>query len=212
MPQKRIRPSHQKETASSHHPHPPTINKQVWKAGTLLAPVPAVLVTCMGNDEKPNIITIAWAGTVCSDPPMVSISVQKIRYSYNLIVESGAFVINLPTTRQARWTDYCGVASGRDVDKFAQTGFTPGPSRTVKPPVILECPINLECVVRQTIELGSHTLFIAEITATQISEDIITSSGRLAIEKANLFAFAHGGYYTLGTKLGHFGFSVKKRA
>lgn len=177
----------------------------------MLFPVPVVMVSCAGKDHKPNIITVAWAGTVCSDPPMLSISVRKERHSYGLLMESRAFVVNIPSARQIRHTDYCGVASGRDVDKFAETGLSAVPASKVNAPLIPECPINLECAVRRTLDLGSHTMFIAEIVAVQVTKHLIASSGRLAIERAGLAAFAHGGYYELGRKLGFFGFSVCKR-
>ncbi|MCP4645552.1 MAG: flavin reductase family protein [bacterium] len=185
--------------------------KEVWKPGTMLCPVPAVMVTCADADGRPNIVTVAWAGTVCSDPPLVTISLRKERYSYDVIARSREFVINIPSTQQTRATDYCGVVSGRDVDKFEKTGLTPGPASVVKAPLILECPMHIECRVRNTTELGSHTMFLAKVVAVQVTKDLITSSGRLAIERAGLTAFAHGGYYALGKKLGGFGFSVRKK-
>ena len=186
------------------------ITKQVWKPGTMLYPVPAVMVTSIAKDGRPNIMTVAWTGTVCSEPPMLSISLRKATYSYGLIMESREFVVNIPSLRLIRATDYCGVVSGRDVDKFAKTGLTPGPSTTVKPPVIMECPINIECSVRQVLELGLHTMFVAEVTAVQVSEHLLSPSGRLAIEKEGLAAYSHGGYYARGKKIGHFGYSVRK--
>jgi len=191
-------------------PRPP-ITKQVWKPGTVLYPVPAVMVTCAGKDGRGNIFTVAWTGTVCSEPPMLSISVRKSRFSYGLIVESGEFVVNIPSVRLIKATDYCGVVSGRDVDKFAVAELTPGPGSSVKAPIIMECPMNIECAVRQTIELGSHTMFIAEVTAVQASEHLVSPSGRLALEKEGLAAYSHGGYYTLGKKIGHFGYSIRKK-
>lgn len=185
--------------------------KVIWKPGAMLFPVPVVMVSCAGKDGKPNIITVAWAGTVCSDPPMLSISVRKERHSYGLLMESRAFVVNIPSAAQIHATDYCGVVSGRTVDKFAETGLTAGASSQVRPPLILECPINLECAVRRTLDLGSHTMFIAEVLAVQVTKSLVTASGRLAVERAGLAAFAHGGYYELGRKLGFFGYSVQKR-
>jgi len=187
------------------------ISKEVWKPGTMLCPVPVVMVTSLDAEGRPNIMTVAWTGTVCSEPPMLSISLRKATYSYGLIMASREFVVNVPTVRQIRAADYCGVVSGRDVDKFEKTGLTPGPASTVKPPIIMECPINLECAVRQVLELGLHTMFVAEITGVQVSRHLIAASGRLAIEQAGLAAFAHGEYYALGKKLGFFGYSVQKK-
>lgn len=191
-------------------PRTPPI-KQVWKPGTMLFPVPVVMVSCAEENVRPNIITVAWTGVVCSDPPMLSVSIRPGRHSHGIIMRSRQFVVNIPSMKQIRLTDYCGVVSGRDVDKFAETGLTAGPASAVSAPLILECPIHLECRVRQTLELGSHTLFLAEIAAVQVSKHLIDESGRLAVEQANLAAFAHGGYYPLGKKYGFFGFSVQKR-
>jgi flavin reductase (DIM6/NTAB) family NADH-FMN oxidoreductase RutF len=185
--------------------------KEIWKPGTLLCPVPAVMVTCVGRDGRSNIFTVAWTGVVCSDPPMLSISVRPERYSYELLQETGEFVVNIPSVREVRATDLCGVISGRDGDKFERAGLTPAPASVVSAPLIRECPVNLECRVTQTLALGSHTLFLAEIVATQVSKSLMTESGRLALEKAGLTAFAHGHYYALGRHLGHFGFSVRKK-
>jgi flavin reductase (DIM6/NTAB) family NADH-FMN oxidoreductase RutF len=176
----------------------------------MLFPVPVVMVSCVAADGRPNIVTVAWTGTICSEPPMLSISLQKPRYSYELIMESREFVVNIPSARLIRVTDYCGGVSGRDVDKFAAAKLTPGPSVSVKPPIIMECPVNIECVVRQVLDLGVHTMFVAEIMAVQVSEHLLTPSGRLALEKEGLVAFSHGGYYVLGKKLGHFGYSARK--
>jgi flavin reductase (DIM6/NTAB) family NADH-FMN oxidoreductase RutF len=187
------------------------ITKQVWEPGTMLCPVPVVMVSSAAKDGRPNICTVAWAGTVCSEPPMLSISLRSATYSHGLILGSREFVVNVPSARLIRITDYCGVVSGRDVDKFDKTGLTPGPAATVKAPVIMECPVNIECIVRQVLDLGLHTMFVAQITAVQVSEHLVTPSGRLALEKEGLAAYAHGGYYLLGKKLGHFGYSVRKR-
>lgn len=185
--------------------------KEAWKPGTMLCPVPAVMVTCADAAGRPDIVTVAWAGTVCSEPPLVTISLRKERYSYGIIAQSREFVINVPSARQIRATDYCGVVSGRDVDKFEKTGLTAVPAAAVQAPLILECPIHLECRVLDTRELGSHTMFLAEVVAVQVTKRLITPSGRLAIERAGLAAFAHGGYYVLGKKLGGFGYSVQRR-
>ena len=185
--------------------------KCVWPPGTMLAPVPAVLVTCQSAAGQPNIVTVAWAGTVCSDPPMLSISLRPSRYSHDLIRASGEFVVNVPTAEQVMAVDRCGVVSGRDTDKFKLTGLTPAPAQHVKAPAIAECPVNLECRVRQTLKLGSHTLFLAEIVGVQVAEELVDGHGRLALERTRLLAYAHGHYYALGRQLGFFGFSVRKR-
>jgi flavin reductase (DIM6/NTAB) family NADH-FMN oxidoreductase RutF len=156
-------------------------------------------------------MTVAWTGTVCSDPPMVSISLRSETLSHGLIQETREFVVNVPTAQMVRAVDYCGVLSGRNVDKFEKTGLTPVPASKVQPPVLRECPINLECMVRQEIVLGLHTLFIGEIVAVQVNGELINAEGRFAIEKAGLLAYAHGGYYALGRKLGFFGFSVQRK-
>ncbi|MFZ5952170.1 MAG: flavin reductase family protein [Candidatus Rifleibacteriota bacterium] len=186
------------------------MGKRSWKPGTLLSPVPAIMVTCQGSSGRPNIITVAWAGTVCSEPPLLSISVRPERHSYQLIKETGEFVVNIPDKRIVKETDLCGVISGRNHDKFHETGLTQGKAETVTPPIIMECPINIECKVENEIELGSHSMFIARITSIQVSEHLIDSRDRLETDKAALVGYAHGHYYQLGKKLGHFGFSVKK--
>ncbi|MDP4091780.1 MAG: flavin reductase family protein [Bacillota bacterium] len=185
--------------------------KQQWKPSTLLNPVPVVMVTCSDKDGKSNIITLAWAGTVNSEPPMVSISVRKERYSHQLIKDRGEFVINLTTRKLARATDLCGVKSGRDTDKFELTKLTKEKASKVDVPLIKESPVNLECVVRQIIELGSHDMFIAEITAVDVDETLIDEKGRLDLGKADLIAYSHGEYWSLEKPLGYFGYSVAKR-
>lgn len=190
----------------------PKVAKRSWKPGTMLAPVPAVLVSCGGSaGYKPNIITLAWAGTICSEPPMVSISIRPSRYSYEIISKTKEFVLNVTTGRLARATDKCGVTSGRDIDKFAECRLTPLASETVQAPGIAESPVNMECKVKRIVKLGSHDLFIAEITGVQVSEDLLDKRGKLRLEHADLLAFAHGEYYLLGKKIGFFGYSIKKR-
>lgn len=187
------------------------VDKIVWKPSTLLYPLPVVMVSCQYGVSLPNIITIAWTGTICSAPPMVSISVRPERYSHELIARAQEFVVNVPSVAQAWATDYCGVVSGRSVDKFAKTGLTPGPSTTVSAPIITECPLNIECRVQKTMELGTHTIFMADVVGVQATADLMTADNRLALEKAGLITYAHGHYYALGRSLGHFGFSVKKK-
>lgn len=186
------------------------MSKQVWKPGNLLAPVPPVLVSC-GSMEKPNLITIAWAGTINSDPVRVSISVRPERYSHGLIAESGEFVVNLPTQKILRAVDWCGVKSGRDVDKFKEMGLTAVPGSAVRAPVLAESPVNLECRVFQTIPLGSHDLFLADVVAVDVDEELLDEAGRLRLDKAGLAAYVHGTYYALGRQLGTFGYSVRKK-
>ena len=188
------------------------ITKQVWKPGTMLFPLPVVMVTSLDEaKERTNICTVAWTGIVCSDPPMLSISLRKERHSYDLIKKEREFVVNVPATPQVRATDYCGVVSGRDTDKFKETGLTAAPASKVKASLILECPLNLECRVKKTLDLGSHTMFVAQILAVQVNEDLLTKSGRLALEKAGLAAFIHGNYYSVGKRLGFFGYSIQKK-
>ena len=187
------------------------IKKQSWKPGNVLWPVPVVLVSCGGTqDWKPNLITIAWAGTVCSDPPMLSISVRPERYSHAIIQATREFVVNIPSARQAKAVDWCGTVSGRNVDKFADTGLTPAKALKVRCPIVTECLLNIECRVQKFLKLGSHTMFVAEVVAVQVSSTLLDRKGRLRVEKGGLLAFAHGQYFELGRCLGHFGFSVRK--
>ena len=187
------------------------IKKQSWKPGNVLWPVPVVLVSCGGTrDWKPNLITIAWAGSVCSDPPMLSISVRPERYSHAIIQATREFVVNIPSPRQAKVVDWCGTVSGRNVDKFADTGLTPEKALKVRCPIITECLLNIECRVQKSLKLGSHTMFVAEVVAVQVSSTLLDTKGRLRLEKGSLLAFAHGQYFELGRSLGHFGFSVRK--
>ncbi|OIP90808.1 MAG: hypothetical protein CO013_04825 [Syntrophobacterales bacterium CG_4_8_14_3_um_filter_58_8] len=186
--------------------------KQSWKPGNVLSPAPAVLVSCGGTEGwKPNLITIAWAGNVCSDPPMLSISVRPERYSFEIIRTTHEFVVNVPSLKQARAVDWCGMVSGRSEDKFAGAGLTPALAQKVHPPIVLECPLNIECRVKESLELGSHTMFVAEVVAVQVSADLVDGKGRLRLEKCGLLAFAHGEYFVLGRRIGKFGFSVRKR-
>ena len=184
--------------------------RAVWKGSVQTAPVPPVLVTC-GDMEKPNIFTVAWTGTLCTQPPKTYISVRPERYSYNIIKESGEFVINLTTENIVRAVDYCGVKSGRNENKLEKTGLTPLPASVVAAPILERSPLALECKVCDIVPLGSHDMFIADIVAVSADESYIDGSGRLALEKAGLVAYAHGQYFALGKSLGTFGFSVRKR-
>lgn len=184
--------------------------KLSWKAGNMLYPVPAVMVSCERAGEKPNIITLAWAGTICSDPVMVSISVRKERYSHSIIKETGEFVINLVTKDLTFATDYCGVKSGRDVDKFKEMNLTPIKIEGVNCSAIAESPLSLACKVKEIKELGSHDMFIAEVVGVTVDDKYMTETGKFELNSANLVAYSHGEYYELGEKLGTFGYSVKK--
>ena len=187
------------------------IEKQSWKPGNVLCPAPPVLVSCGGTQGwKPNLVTIAWAGNVCSDPPMLSISVRPERYSHAIIQATHEFVVNIPSPRQAKAVDWCGTVSGRNVDKFTDTGLTPAKALKVQCPIIMECLLNIECRVQKFLKLGSHTMFVAEVVAVQVSSTLLDTKGRLRLEKGSLLAFAHGQYFELGRSLGHFGFSVRK--
>ena len=182
-----------------------------WKPGTLIYPLPAVLVSCGATPEEWNMLTIAWTGTVCSDPPMCSISVRPERHSYELIRRTGAFVINLTTRRLARATDWCGVRSGRDCDKFREMGLTPLRGETISAPIVAESPVNIECRVTQRIPLGSHDLFLAEVVHVQVDEALIDpATGKFRLEQADPIVYSHGEYFALGEALGHFGWSVRK--
>lgn len=184
--------------------------KQSWKPGNMLYPLPAVLVSCQGKDGKSNLITIAWAGTICSDPAMVSISVRPERYSYQMIRETGEFVINL-TTEDLLWaTDYCGVVSGRNVNKWEKTNLTPIPSEKVCVPAVAESPVNIECKVTQVIELGTHHMFMAKVEAVRADEQYLDEKGKFHLEYSHPIAYSHGTYFSLGEELGKFGYSVRK--
>ena len=186
------------------------MGKQYWRGGNMLYPLPAVMVSCKRPGEKPNIITVAWAGTVCSSPAMVSISVRKERYSYDIIKETGEFVINLVNRELTFATDYCGVKSGRDVDKYKEMHLTELPSQHISAPGIEESPVCLECKVHQVIELGSHDMFVAEVLGVTVDERYIDENGTFHLNDAQMVAYSHGEYVALGEKLGKFGYSVKK--
>jgi flavin reductase (DIM6/NTAB) family NADH-FMN oxidoreductase RutF len=183
------------------------MSKKLLEPQTILFPLPAVMVSCQRKDEKPNIITLAWVGVVCSEPPMVGISIRKNRFSYGIIKESKEFVINVPTQKLLKATDFCGTKSGKNVDKFSETKLTPIKAEKVKAPLIKECPVNLECVVRQILELGSHDLFLGEIVATHVDSEFLDSIGKLDLGKMELFCYcpkAHD-YRAVGEALGKYG-------
>lgn len=191
--------------------NPSQSGKTLWKPGTMLYPLPAVLVSCGSESDNYNLITISWTGTICSNPPMCYISVRPERHSYGLIKESGEFVINLTTARMSNQTDWCGVKSGKEVNKFKETGLTPLPASVVKAPLIAESPVNIECRVKQIVPLGSHDMFIAEVLAVHANNDLIDpESGAFMLDRAQPLVYLHGGYYNLGKYLGKFGYSVAK--
>lgn len=185
--------------------------KQVWKPGNMLYPVPAVMVTVQDAEGRSNIITIAWTGTVCTNPPMLYISVRPERYSYHMLEETGEFVVNMTTKKLAKAADYCGVRSGRDVDKWKETGLTPEKAQAVSVPLIAESPVNIECRVKDVLKLGSHHMFLAEVLAVDVDESLLDMGGRLALEKAEPVVYSHGEYYGLSELMGTFGWSVRKK-
>lgn len=188
------------------------MGKQTWKAGNMLYPLPAVMVSVRGKNGEDNIITVAWAGTVCTNPPMVSISVRPERYSYQMIKESGAFVINLTTEDLCYATDYCGVRSGRDVDKFKEMKLTKVEAEEISAPMIGESPVNIECKVEQVLELGSHHMFLAKVVAVHADEAYMDERGRFDLNRAKPIVYSHGEYFGIGKKQGTFGWSVKKKS
>ncbi|MCF2641860.1 MAG: flavin reductase family protein [Lachnospiraceae bacterium] len=187
------------------------MGKQTWKPGNMLYPLPAVMVSVSDREGNDNIITVAWAGTVCTNPPMVSISVRPERYSYHMIKETGEFVINLTNKKLAFATDYCGVKSGREVDKFKEMHLTKEQAEKVKVPLIKESPVNIECQVRECKELGSHHMFLADVLAVHVDEAYMKENGKFDLNAADLITYSHGEYFLLGEKLGKFGYSIEKK-
>ncbi|MCX5749938.1 MAG: flavin reductase family protein [Candidatus Saganbacteria bacterium] len=192
------------------------MTKDIWKPGTMVYPLPAVMVTCGeyrkgGTTENSNIITLSWVGTVCTDPAMVSISIRPERYSHAIIEKSGEFVINLTTRGLAFATDYCGMRSGRNEDKFQKMKLTPLEARTVSAPLIKESPVNIECKVTEIKKLGSHDMFLAEVICIHADRNFIDKKGVFDMEEADLICYSHGKYFAMGKYLGHFGFSVGKK-
>lgn len=188
------------------------MTKVNFKPGNMLYPLPAVLVSCGSmQDGKINLITVAWTGTICTNPPKLYISVRPERHSYDMIRNSGEFVVNLTTRSMTRATDYCGVKSGRDVDKWKECRLTPIAADTVSCPMVEQAPVNIECKVDQVLELGSHHMFIADVTAVHVDEDLLDEKGTFHLEKAGLMAYSHGRYFDLGKELGSFGYSIRKR-
>lgn len=189
------------------------MSKVSWKGGALLAPLPPVLVSC-GNSEtgETNILTVAWTGIINTKPPRTYISVRPSRHSHHIIKESGEFVLNLTTESLVKSADYCGIYTGKKVDKFEKCHLTREKSSVVSCPSIAESPLSIECKVTQIIPMESHDMFLAEIVAVNVSEELLNSDGKLCLDRAALAAFAHGEYFALGRKLGYFGYSTKKKA
>ena len=186
------------------------MGKEIWKPGNMLYPLPVVMVSMADRNGKNNIITIGWAGTVCTNPPMVSISVRPERYSYPILKETGEFVINLTTKELTFATDYCGVKSGSEVDKFKEMNLTALPGKEVRAPLIGESPVNIECKVREILELGSHHMFLADVVAVHADEKYMDEKHKFHLEKAEPIVYSHGAYFVCGEQLGTFGYSVKK--
>lgn len=187
------------------------MTKEIWKPGTMVYPVPAVMVSCGDKKENYNIITIAWTGTINSEPPMTYVSIRPSRHSHAIIKRTGEFVINLTTKRLAFATDFCGVKSGRDLDKFKTMKLTPEKASKVKCPLIKESPMNIECKVTEIKKLGSHDMFIAKVLCVHGDKKYLEPSGKFNLQAAQPIAYSHGNYYQLGKYLGHFGFSIKKK-
>lgn len=187
------------------------MGRQTWKAGNMLYPLPAVLVSVADSSGNTNLFTVAWTGTVCSDPPMVSISVRPERFSHHMIEETGEFVINLTTEALVYATDYCGVKSGRDVDKWSEMHLTPIAAEHVKAPMVAESPVNLECRVTQKLELGTHDMFLAEVLAVHVDDQYMDETGKFCLNDSKPLVYSHGRYLTTGKEIGSFGYSVKKK-
>lgn len=185
--------------------------KTYWKPGTIIYPLPAVLVSCGENPEEYNMITIAWTGTINSDPPMCYISVRPGRHSYEIIKRTGEFVINLTTEKLAKATDWAGCRSGRKYDKWKELNLTAAPAKVVKAPIIEESPVNIECRVKDIVELGSHHMFISEVVSVSVDDEFLNEKQAFSFSKANPLVYSHGHYFGLGKKIGKFGWSVEKK-
>lgn len=188
------------------------MSKINWKPGNMIYPLPAVLVTCGNCKDNYNIITIAWTGTICTNPPMTYISVRPSRHSYKIIEQTKEFVINLSNEKLVRAVDYCGVKSGRDIDKFKEMNLTIEKAREVEAPLIAESPVNIECKVKEIIKLGSHDMFMAEVVAVNADEKYLDNNNKFHLDKSNPICYSHGTYFGLGKKLGTFGYSVAKKS
>lgn len=187
------------------------MGKENWKPGTMIYPLPAVLVSCGAERDKYNLITVAWTGTVCSEPPMCYVSIRPDRHSYEIIRRTRECVINLTTAAMAKATDWCGVRSGRDYDKFKESGLTPEKSSVVSAPSVAESPVSIECRVRDIVPLGSHDMFILDVVNVAVDPKYIGEDGKFDMRAAGLMAYCHGEYFSLGETLGFFGWSVRKK-
>ncbi len=187
------------------------MGKQLWKPGNMLYPLPVVLVSCADKDGRDNILTVAWTGTTCSEPAMLSISVRPERYSYHMIEETGEFVVNLTTEKLVYATDFCGVKSGRELDKWKEMNLTREKAEVVKAPLIQESPVNIECQVTEKYHLGSHVMFQARVAAVHAEEAYMDENHKFHLDKANPIVYSHGTYFSLGKELGSFGYSVRKK-
>lgn len=185
--------------------------KIAWKAGTMLAPVPPALISC-GTLQKPNVMTAAWTGIICTEPTLVYVSIRPSRLSNELIRQTGEFVINVPTVELAKAVDLCGVKSGRDIDKFKLAGLTAEKCSVVSAPQVAQAPISLECKVKEITSFGTHDMFLAEVVAVDADDKYLDGQNALRLDKAGLLAYAHGFYYALGKKIGKFGWSVEKKS
>lgn len=187
------------------------MEKQIWKPGNMLYPLPAVMVSTTDRDGKNNILTVAWTATVCTNPPMLSISVRPERYSYKALEQTGEFVVNLTTEELVFATDFCGVRSGRDVDKFTHLGLTAAKAEKTGAPLIAQSPVNIECKVNRIEKLGSHHMFLADVVAVHAAKTYMNENGRFDLSLARPIVYSHGEYYCLGKKIGKFGYSVQKK-
>ena len=194
----------QRSSIGTTHRSAMKLKKNPWAA---LFPCPVVLVTCVDSDGKPNIITLAWSGVVCSEPPTIGLGIRPERHSYRLIEDSAEFVANIPTKDMLKAVDFCGVVSGRDVDKFSETGLTPEPAEKVKPPLIRECPVNMECLLSKKIAVGTHHLFLGEIIRVHVDEEALDKTGRIDFRKVSPFVYNQGEYWDLHERIGVHGFS-----
>lgn len=187
------------------------MSKVTWKPGNMLYPLPVVLVSTRDSEGRDNLFTVGWTGTVCTNPPMLSISVRKSRYSYRALEETGVFGVNLTTEDLVRATDYCGVVSGRDTDKWKKCHLTKEEAEEISVPLVAESPVQIECRVRESRELGSHVMFIADVLSVHADRKYINKKGHFNLARANPIVYSHGRYYSLGKELGSFGYSVKKK-
>lgn len=185
--------------------------KEIWKPGNMIYPLPAVMVTCRDEDGRDNIITVAWTGTICTNPAMAYISIRPERYSYEIINRTKEFAINLTTKKLAFATDFCGVKSGREIDKFKTMKLTKEKAQHIKAHLIKESPVNIECRVVDIIKLGSHDMFVAKVLAVHADSEFMDKNGKFDLSKSNPLVYSHGEYYVLGEKIGKFGYSVKKK-